>query len=197
MLATRTALRFLRFHPRAFHRDPFPVGRASPCARGARKATGRRLDHLRCFHHCQELPDNDYGEFMLDFTWTTYPQRFTWNDEAQWVPQPFQILLAAECERGSQSSPRRNYANVLDDFCKLVGVRAPLKVLIYGTHHLPGREPGSADLKRGIEDVLSGSGPAPADEHYLFCSASWDTYDVLTYVLDRRDPKRLQLQRTG
>jgi hypothetical protein len=126
---------------------------------------------LHCFHHCRDA--GGAGEYMLDFAWTTLPDGFSFPPGPK--PQaPYEILLAAESEWGKARSPSATYRAVLDDFCKLVDIKARTKVMVYGCHIGVGKSPDAGDIRDGFQRVLANHRNYDPQEEWLFVGIPWD-----------------------
>lgn len=131
------------------------------------------LDLVLAFHNRAGVPGGK-SEFMLDFTLATYPIKYTLESppSAESIPR---ILLAAESEWGKENSRPENYSLVFDDFCKLVEVRSPLKILVYGFHQV--------DRKRYIKDfltILNGRSIDLRGEQWLLFGVPWDAREFVS-----------------
>ncbi|RJO65588.1 MAG: hypothetical protein C4523_15695 [Myxococcales bacterium] len=75
------------------------------------------------------------GEYILDFTLTTWPNKIGKLSDlpAEGIPH-YSIVLAAESEMGKYGSTKENFERVMEDFCKLIDIKAKYKVMLYGLH---------------------------------------------------------------
>ena len=115
--------------------------------------------------------DDDRGEWLVDAAWTRYPAPNAWVERLRsgMRSDGRGLVLACESEWASGQfgvqDPITHVSLVLDDFAKLVDVRAPLKLMFFGFQ--PGMPGGIA----GFDDIVSlcGTVAAPVDptEHYL------------------------------
>ncbi|MBX9585006.1 MAG: hypothetical protein K2X87_32270 [Gemmataceae bacterium] len=121
--------------------------------------------------------DPDGPEYLVDFTWTTYPKkrRFGACPLAS-VPTPCRILLACESEAGLKNS-------VLKDFVKLVDIKSEIKVMVYrGTRSQTARE--FLRLPQRFADILRLRTTASDSERWLFVG--------VPYYVERNWPKRAE-----
>lgn len=79
---------------------------------------------------------DDRGEWMLDACWTQYAMLKEWAQAVRDTPSgespPAGIYLACESEWGAGKARVARVDAILDDFAKLVEVRAKVKVLFFG-----------------------------------------------------------------
>lgn len=129
-------------------------------------------ESMRCFHHEQISKEPTPGEYLLDFTWTTWP--YVFKQAPSLVPRNhYEILLAVESEWGKESSPALNFQMVLDDFCKLVDVKARYKMLVY-SYHPPEATPSSlAELHASFEHIVRWHRNFDPRESWLFVGVPW------------------------
>lgn len=142
----------------------------------ARGRTGKNCDFDR--PPCVD----DRGEWLFDASWTRYPDTLPWVEQlrANREASPRSLVLACESEwasgRFGLQEPAAHVAAVLDDFAKLVDVRAPLKVMFFGF------QPQTRDGLAGFDDVVALcrqiAEPIECGEAYILFgwpySATWD-----------------------
>jgi hypothetical protein len=131
--------------------------------------TVRRGYAKNCDYDRPPQPD-DRGEWLLDACWTRYPAQQAWVERLRREPgvQHSGILLACESEWASsqfgQLDPDAHVSAVLDDFAKLVDIRASLKVLFFSFQP-------KAEGVANFDDIVSlcrvVASPVAATEHYL------------------------------
>ncbi len=114
------------------------------------------LAQMTCFHNDPRVGADERHEYLVDFCWTTWPTDY----DSLARPHRYQVLLAAESEWGEPGSVAKHRDMVLDDFCKLVDIRARMKVLVYGLR-------ASAPLHDEFEVILKNA-ERDDREHWLF-----------------------------
>src|SRR5262249_13918282 len=119
-------------------------------------ATRFRLkpDALNAFRS-QNTPIGRIVQYMLDFTWTTYPdnRKFYREKRSEWPTVKYEVLLAAESERGNERNLDSTYRMVLEDFVKLIDVKARVKVMVYRFRQ-SNRQQWLQDIQHGFENIL-------------------------------------------
>jgi hypothetical protein len=125
--------------------------------------------------------DDDRGEWLVDAAWTRYPAPDAWVERLRsGAPSGGRgFVLACESEWASGQfgvqDPTTHVSWVLDDFAKLVDVRAPLKVMFFSF------QPRTLGGIAGFDDIVSlcetVAAPVEPTEHYLLFGwpylASW------------------------
>jgi hypothetical protein len=113
-------------------------------------------------------------EYLLDFTWTTYPpnRRFDYEARHDWRAGQYGILLACECESHGFSHASANYQAVLEDFVKLLDVKSKIKVMAY---RIACQDVGQqvADLRSAFEHLLCYHQGYDRTELWLFIGVPW------------------------
>ena len=131
---------------------------------------------LTAFHHCPDVEGHGNKEYICDFTWTTLPVSFRFENHERLGAEtrPFEVLLAAESEWGTQSNPKENYTKVLQDFRKIVDIKARYKTMVYGCHLRPRSGPSAVDLREAFERILRLHGRFDPTEQWLFFGIPWE-----------------------
>jgi len=143
----------------------------------ARQIRGTNSDYDRPLKR-----EDDRGEWLVDATWTRYPGSVTWVERLRSgaLSNGRGLVLACESEWASGQfgvqDPTTHVSLVLDDFAKLVDVRAPLKLMFFGF------QPGTPGGIAGFDDIVSLcraiAAPVEPTEHYLLFGwpyfAVWD-----------------------
>ncbi len=112
-------------------------------------------------------------EFLWDLTiseWPHYkrvPYRFP--DYFQEAREP-RLLLVAESEWGAARGRKKNGFAVMDDFCKLLSARAPLKVMVFG--YFVAGESSFEQLRGLMADLILRS---KDDAAYVLFGVAWDS----------------------
>ncbi len=109
------------------------------------------------------------GEYLLDFSYGSYPVAFTLKNPVK-KGVDYRLFVACESEWGVEDSPARNYTMVLDDFCKLLDVRAQVKVMVFGYN-----EEGLEGLHSAFEALLDSRKVELSGETWLFLGVPWDS----------------------
>ncbi len=126
------------------------------------------------------------AERLVDFAWSGSPT-FAFDSIASADTHPgFGLLLAAESEWGRYDSSTKCFRMVMDDFMKLVDVRAPVKVMVYGYQARP-RAGGRSrdDFAAAFSAVLRQRerfGDHRGDERWLFYGLPWKVTDWDPFV---------------
>jgi hypothetical protein len=125
-------------------------------------------------------------EFLWDLTisqWPHYkrvPYRFP--DYFQAAKEP-QLLMVAESEWGDARGRKKNGFAVMADFAKLLGARAPLKVMVFG--YFTDGESSFEQLRALMRDLIRASRDAAA---YVLFGVAWgqtcECKDVLVTAHD-------------
>jgi hypothetical protein len=123
---------------------------------------------------------------MLDFTWTTYPdnRKFYHEKRFEWPKTEYEVLLAAESERGNSRRLDDTYRMVLYDFVKLIDIKARVKVMVY---RVPKRQKEQAfhDLHGGFTEILRRHRGYDRNEQWLFVGIpDYRKVDVTPVTLD-------------
>jgi HTH-type transcriptional regulator/antitoxin MqsA len=125
-------------------------------------------------------------QYMLDFTWTTYPdnRKFYHEKRFEWPTVKYEILLAAESERGNERSLDDAYRKALEDFVKLIDIKARIKVMVYRVRK-SGQRQWMKDLQDGFENILRRHRGYDASERWLFVGIPWHRdWEVRPVTLD-------------
>ena len=126
-------------------------------------------------HHNPAVPGAS-TEHLVDFALVTYPgDGFSVGRQPSATGTSYGVLLAAESEWGKESSAPANYWEVMRDLCKLLDLRAGLKVFIYSSHIGARRAIRANDIVRDVENLLRSHAGFDKRERWLFCGVPWDS----------------------
>ncbi len=117
---------------------------------------------------------SDMSEFLLDLVW--------WHDGP-----PQGAVLACEMEWGNTRHPQGNPARVVEDFDKLLSVKAPFKLMLFDSY---GNAERRTEMISAMDSYLQKFGDHRAGEQYLaidvsplphawLCKISHDSEDSL------------------
>jgi hypothetical protein len=112
---------------------------------------------------------NTFGEYLLDFSYGSYPPAFNTKMPVK-KGVGYRLFVACESEWGIEGNHEGTYTMVLDDFCKLLDVRAQVKVMVFGYD-----EAGLEALRSGFEALLDSRKAELAGETWFFLGVPWDS----------------------
>lgn len=146
-----------------------------------RRYFARSSRGTNCTFDRPEARKDDRGEWLVDACWTRYPDSKDWVRALRSGSAPKEGGLALACEsewasgRFGIQDGETHVSLVLDDFAKLVDLRASLKILIFAF------QPDLADDIAGFGDIVALcrriAEPVNQGEEYLLMgwpsSATW------------------------
>ena len=144
-----------------------------------RKYFARMSKGTNCDFDRPQRRRDDCGEWLVDASWTRYPSPDSWVQSLRKEPQTVSRGLVLACESewgegpfGARATPETHVSSVLDDFAKLVDLRAPLKVMFFG--FLTDTQNGIA----GFKDIatLCGKVAAPVEPTERYLLFGWPYY---------------------
>lgn len=127
-----------------------------------------------CCYGKRSLRPVGLSEQNVDFSCRLIPQGLLEDSDVYDLsPSTYRLLLAAESEWGKYRNRKENLRLVLQDFCKLVDIRACIKVMVYGCH-VKTHPFDSTRIVERFQSILGPGGGYHSDEKWLFVGIPWD-----------------------